>query len=157
MEEALAYGWVDSRPRSVDDQRSQRLVTPRKPTSKWSKVNKQRVKGLIASGAMTPAGLAAVKLAKRTGTWTALDEVEELREPTELRAALDAAPRARRHWDAVPALDQTRDSRVDRERQDIPRPAKSASPRQPPRRDKNIRANQWRQPKRAIAPGHPDA
>lgn len=156
MEEALAYGWVDSRPRSVDDQRSQRLVTPRKPTSKWSKVNKQRVKGLIASGAMTPAGLAAVELAKRTGTWTALDEVEELREPTELRAALDAAPRARRHWDAFPRstkraiLEWIASAKTSATREK--RIAETAT-----QAGQNIRANQWRQPKRAIAPGHPDA
>jgi len=156
VEEALAYGWVDSRPRSVDDQRSQRLVTPRKPTSKWSKVNKQRVKGLIASGAMTPAGLAAVELAKRTGTWTALDEVEELREPTELRAALDAAPSARRHWDAFPRstkraiLEWIASAKTSATREK--RIAETAT-----QAAQNIRANQWRQPKRATAPAHPDA
>lgn len=110
VEEALAYGWIDNRPRSVHDQRYQRLVTPRKPANKWSRVNKQRVNGLIASGAMTPAGIAAVELAKRTGMWTALDEVEELREP----------PLGR-----VPALDQTRDPRVDRERQEPRDPRKT--------------------------------
>ena len=49
VDEALAYGWVDSRPRSADDTRSQRLITPRRPTSGWSRVNKQRVERLIAT------------------------------------------------------------------------------------------------------------
>jgi uncharacterized protein YdeI (YjbR/CyaY-like superfamily) len=51
---------------------------------------------------MHPAGQAMVELAKRTGTWTALDAVEALVEPDELRAALDANLDARRYWDAFP-------------------------------------------------------
>ena len=51
---------------------------------------------------MHPAGQAMVDLAKRTGTWTALDAVEALVEPDELRAALDANLDARWHWDAFP-------------------------------------------------------
>ena len=42
VDEALAFGWIDSRPRSLDAVRSQRLLTPRRPTSAWSRVNKQR-------------------------------------------------------------------------------------------------------------------
>ena len=51
---------------------------------------------------MAPAGLAAVALAKETGTWTALDDIENLVEPPDLAAALDADPPARKHWDAFP-------------------------------------------------------
>jgi uncharacterized protein YdeI (YjbR/CyaY-like superfamily) len=75
---------------------------------------------------MAPAGVAMVELARRTGTWTALDLVEELVEPAELRAALDAVPAARRSWDGFPRstrralmewissakTDATRDKRV---------------------------------------------
>ncbi len=55
VEEALAYGWVDSRPRSIDGQRSARLLTPRRPASNWSARNKARVeqrggKDLAAAG-----------------------------------------------------------------------------------------------------------
>jgi len=102
VEEALAHGWVDSQPRKLDDQRSQLLITPRKRASNWSRINKQRVERLIRSGLMTPAGMAAVEAAKRNGAWTALDAVEDLHEPEELRAALDADPAARRHWEAFP-------------------------------------------------------
>jgi len=51
---------------------------------------------------MAPAGLQMVELAKKTGTWTALDEVEDLAEPADLAAALDAHPVARRHWEEFP-------------------------------------------------------
>ena len=98
VEEALAFGWVDSQPRTVDDLRSARLLTPRKPGSNWSRLNKQRVERLTAAGRMQPAGLAAVAAAKVNGRWTALDQAETLAEPDDLAAALDADPAARRHW-----------------------------------------------------------
>ncbi len=102
VEEALAFGWVDSLPRKLDDRRSMLLVTPRKPASKWSRVNKERVERLTAAGLMAPAGQAVVDAAKASGTWTALDDVENLVEPDDLRAALDADPEARRQWDGFP-------------------------------------------------------
>jgi uncharacterized protein YdeI (YjbR/CyaY-like superfamily) len=146
VEEALCFGWVDSRPRSLDENRSQLLVTPRKPTSRWSRLNKQRVERLLAAGLMTPAGLAAVEVARRNGAWTALDDVEELAEPADLSEALDARPAARRHWDAFPRSTrrailewitaakrpQTRATRIEQT-------ATLA--------ERNVRANQWRQPK----------
>lgn len=146
VEEALCFGWIDSRPRSLDEDRSQILVTPRKPTSRWSRLNKQRVERLSRAGLMTPAGLAAVEEAKRNGTWTALDDVEELAEPPDLCDALDARPAARRHWDAFPRSSrrailewisaakrhQTRATRI---QQTVTLA------------ERNVRANHWRQPK----------
>lgn len=102
VEEALCFGWVDSLQRTLDEQRSQLMITPRKPGSNWSRSNKQRVERLLAAGLMAPAGLAAVESARRDGSWSALDEVEDLVEPGDLRAALDADPDARRQWDAFP-------------------------------------------------------
>ncbi|HZB78880.1 MAG TPA: YdeI/OmpD-associated family protein [Actinomycetota bacterium] len=101
-EEALAYGWIDSRRRSVDEERSQLLVTPRKPKSGWSRVNKERVERLEAAGLMTDAGREAIAVAKENGAWSALDDIENLVEPDDLRHALDADAQARRHWDAFP-------------------------------------------------------
>jgi hypothetical protein len=98
-QEALRLGWVDSRPRSVDADRTAILVTPRRPTSKWSRINKERVARLTVSGAMAPAGLRAVGIAKSNGAWTALDATEDLVEPPDLAAALDAQPAARAFWD----------------------------------------------------------
>ena len=51
---------------------------------------------------MAPAGLAAIRRAKRDGSWAALDAVETLVEPDDLRLALDADPLARGHWEGFP-------------------------------------------------------
>jgi uncharacterized protein YdeI (YjbR/CyaY-like superfamily) len=102
-EEALCFGWVDSLPRALDADRSMLLVTPRKPKSAWSAVNKRRVEQLVADGAMTAAGLAVVEAAKRSGTWEALDAVEALTLPDDLLARFEAAiPVARTNFEAFP-------------------------------------------------------
>jgi uncharacterized protein YdeI (YjbR/CyaY-like superfamily) len=101
-EEALCFGWVDSQPRSLDGERSQLLVTPRKPRSSWSRVNRDRIARLEAAGLMAPAGRQAVAIAKSNGSWSALDAVENLEEPPDLVAALDALPAARAYWDTFP-------------------------------------------------------
>ncbi|MFN8111694.1 MAG: YdeI/OmpD-associated family protein [Solirubrobacterales bacterium] len=102
VDELIAFGWVDSVQKRLDEDRSKIQITPRKAKSKWSRVNKERVERLIAEGRMEAPGMAMVELAKETGTWTALDAVERLEEPDDLRAALDAVPEARRHYDAFP-------------------------------------------------------
>jgi uncharacterized protein YdeI (YjbR/CyaY-like superfamily) len=102
VREALCFGWVDGRGRGLDDERTQLLMTPRKRGSGWSRPNKRRVAELEAEGLMEPAGRAAVEAAKADGSWTVLDAVEDLEEPDELRAALDADADARREWDAFP-------------------------------------------------------
>jgi len=102
VREALGYGWIDGKARSLDELRSQLLLTQRKPTSKWSRPNKLRVAELEASGRMAAPGRSVVEAAKASGTWTALDDVENLVEPADLAAALDAVPAARANWDAFP-------------------------------------------------------
>ncbi len=102
VEEALCYGWVDSLPRKLDDERHMLMVTPRKPKSGWSKINKGRVERLIAQGLMTPAGLAKIEAAKADGSWNALDEADALVVPDDLRDALAANADAQRHFDAFP-------------------------------------------------------
>lgn len=87
-EEALCFGWIDSRPAKLDARRSLLLVSPRKPGSAWSGVNKARVERLLAAGLMAPAGLAAIERAKADGSWTRLDGASALTEPPELLAAL---------------------------------------------------------------------
>jgi uncharacterized protein YdeI (YjbR/CyaY-like superfamily) len=102
VEEALCFGWVDSRARGVDEARSSLLVTPRRAGSGWSRSNKERIARLLAAGLMEEAGRAAVEGARADGSWSALDDIENLVEPPDLRAALDADPAARPHWDAFP-------------------------------------------------------
>jgi uncharacterized protein YdeI (YjbR/CyaY-like superfamily) len=99
VEEALCVGWIDSLANALDDERHLLLMTPRKRGSGWSRPNKLRVERLTAAGLMRPAGLAAVEAAVADGSWTALDAVEDLIEPDELAAALDALPAARQSWD----------------------------------------------------------
>jgi len=69
VEEAIAFGWVDSRSRALDERRSQLLITPRKRRSQWSKTNKDRVVRLREQGLMSPAGEAAVSRAQQEGMW----------------------------------------------------------------------------------------
>ena len=100
VDEALCFGWVDSLPRKRDDVTSLLLMSPRKPTSNWSAVNKAKVERLIADGLMADAGLAVIEAAKRSGAWAALDAVERLDVPDDLAAAF--SPEAQRNWDAFP-------------------------------------------------------
>jgi uncharacterized protein YdeI (YjbR/CyaY-like superfamily) len=102
VEEALCFGWIDSIPRKVDEQRTRLWFSPRKPKSAWSAVNKERVERLLADGRMAPAGLRMVEMAKETGTWTALDEVEALVVPDDLAAAFAAHPGAAEQWEGFP-------------------------------------------------------
>lgn len=102
VDEAVAAGWIDSRPRTIDAERSALLVTPRKPRSRRSAKNKQRVERLGAQGLMQPAGAGAVADAKASGIWDGVNDVETLTEPDDLAAALDQAPAARANWDAFP-------------------------------------------------------
>lgn len=101
-EECLCVGWIDSKPGAVDERRAALLCTPRKPGSGWSRVNKERIERLLAEGAMTPRGLAAIDAAKADGSWTKLDAVETLEVPEDLAAALGARPPAREQFDAFP-------------------------------------------------------
>lgn len=102
VEEALCFGWVDSTPGRVDALRSRRLLTPRKPGSSWSRLNRERVERLVADGLMTRAGLAVVDVAKADGSWSRLDEVEDLVVPDDLGAAFRRHRGSRANWDAFP-------------------------------------------------------
>lgn len=97
-DEALCWGWIDSLRRTVDDDRTRLLLSPRRTGSRWSAVNKVRVDALLADGRMQPAGLTLIEAAKADGTWDALNEVEALIEPDDLMTALEAA-NARATWD----------------------------------------------------------
>lgn len=102
VEEALAFGWVDSLPRRLDDERTMLLMSPRKSGSNWSAVNKARVAKMTAAGMMHPAGQAKVDQAIADGSWTALDAVERLEVPDDLAAAFDARPGAAAAWESFP-------------------------------------------------------
>ncbi len=100
VQECLAHGWVDSLGRARDERRTMLWISPRRPGSNWSRINKAHVERLEAAGLMTPAGRAAVERAVQDGTWTALDGVEALEVPPDLASALDGPLRA--VWDGYP-------------------------------------------------------
>jgi uncharacterized protein YdeI (YjbR/CyaY-like superfamily) len=94
VKECLCFGWIDSRVNTLDAARYLQLITPRKPKSVWSKLNKSYIEELERESLLTPAGIAKVELAKANGSWTALDAVEALTIPEELASALAASPAA---------------------------------------------------------------
>jgi uncharacterized protein YdeI (YjbR/CyaY-like superfamily) len=102
VEEALCFGWVDSKGGVVDAERTRLYFAQRNPKSGWARTNKGRVERLIAAGRMAPAGLAAIERAKANGAWTLLDDVENLVVPDDLAAAFAAHPPAADHWAAFP-------------------------------------------------------
>ena len=99
--EALCFGWIDSKGSKLDDERTMLWMSPRKRGSGWARTNKVRIEQLLADGLMAPAGLALIEEAKRDGSWTLLDDVENLVDPDDLAAALGAHPGARERWDAL--------------------------------------------------------
>lgn len=102
VEEALCFGWVDSLPRALDAERSMRLVSPRKPGSSWSAVNKARVEKLMTAHLMAAPGLAVVEKAKEDGSWKRLDTVEALQVPKDLGRALRQFEKASDNFNAFP-------------------------------------------------------
>lgn len=101
VDEALCFGWIDSKIRSLDTERSEQYYTPRKARSVWSKVNKGKIEALIAAGRMQPAGLEVIERAKANGSWTTLDSVHDGTLPADVDAALAAAPAKRAQFDAL--------------------------------------------------------
>ncbi|MBL8331140.1 MAG: YdeI/OmpD-associated family protein [Rubrivivax sp.] len=102
VEEALCFGWVDSKVNKLDADRSLLWFAPRQPRTGWSRPNKRRIERLLAAGLMMPAALAKVEAAKADGSWTSLDAVEDLVVPPDLAAALAALPGAEQHFAAFP-------------------------------------------------------
>ncbi len=84
VQEALCFGWIDSRPGKVSETQSKIYVSKRKPKSVWSKINKQHVEKLINDKLMQPAGLAAIETAKDNGSWDTLNLSDNLIYPPEL-------------------------------------------------------------------------
>jgi uncharacterized protein YdeI (YjbR/CyaY-like superfamily) len=145
VEEALCVGWIDSKPNKLDAERSLLWFAPRKAGTGWSRPNKERVQRLIDLGAMAAAGLKKVDAAKADGSWNALDEVEQLRVPDDLKLALGRYPHAAVHFAAFPRSAQrgmlewiSTAKRPETRAQRVEKTARLAST--------NQRANQWRKP-----------
>ncbi|WP_443064187.1 YdeI/OmpD-associated family protein [Streptomyces sp. NBC_00566] len=95
LDVALCYGWIDSQKARFDDEWWLQRFTPRRPRSKWSKVNRDKVTALIEQGRMRPQGQAEIDRAKADGRWeAAYDSAKTATVPDDLAAALTAAPAA---------------------------------------------------------------
>ncbi|WP_019498890.1 YdeI/OmpD-associated family protein [Pseudanabaena sp. PCC 6802] len=102
VDEALCFGWIDSKPNKRDDRSYYQFFAKRSPKSNWSKVNKEKVENLIVQNLMAPAGLEAIEIAKHNGTWTALDAVEDLIIPDDLQKEFDRNKTAWENWEKFP-------------------------------------------------------
>jgi len=84
---ALCYGWIDSTVKNLGGEKRRQLFTPRKTKSVWSKLNKTHIEELVATGLMHKSGLEKILEAKKDGSWVALDDVDNLVIPEELKQA----------------------------------------------------------------------
>jgi len=92
VEQALCFGWVDSRASRLDDQRTMLWFTPRRTGSGWSRPNKDRIGILQAAGLMHPSGQAVVDSSHEDGSWNLLDEIDNIEVPIDLQQAFVDRP-----------------------------------------------------------------
>jgi uncharacterized protein YdeI (YjbR/CyaY-like superfamily) len=96
LDTAICFGWIDAVRRPLDETYFLQRFTPRRPRSKWSQVNREKVLALTALGRIRPAGQAQVEAAKADGRWDAAYEPQSrVSVPDDLQRALDAEPRAK--------------------------------------------------------------
>ena len=89
---ALCYGWIDSTVKSLGGGKRKQYFCPRNPKSNWSALNKKHIAELEKEGLIHESGYKMITLAKKTGTWTAMDDVENLVIPKELKKAFQLNP-----------------------------------------------------------------
>ncbi len=92
---ALCFGWIDSQKRGFDETHFLQRFTPRRPSGRWSKINREKAEALEGAGALRPAGAAEIEAAKADGRWEAAYEgAATAKVPADLQAELDANPKA---------------------------------------------------------------
>lgn len=108
VEEAIAYGWVDSLIKKIDEHKYARKFTPRKPESVWSVSNVRRAEKVIAEGRMTAHGKALIEAAKASGAWQDPKTPPKPKAvmPAELEGALAANKKAKAAFDSMPPSHQ---------------------------------------------------
>ncbi|HUG33843.1 MAG TPA: YdeI/OmpD-associated family protein [Anaerolineales bacterium] len=144
VEEALCFGWVDSKGNKLDEERSMLWFAPRKKGSGWAKPNKERIEKLLKAGLMAPAGLAKVEAAKKDGSWNALDAVETLEIPPDLAKAFSKNKTAKKFFEAFPrSAKRAILEWISNAKKPETRAARILDT--VTKAEKNIRANQWRQ------------
>lgn len=105
LDVALCWGWIDGIRKSFDERSFLQRYTPRRPRSIWSQINRDHVARLTAAGRMTPHGQRQVDAARADGRWDAayapIRSASEATIPEDLRAAIEANPRARETFRAL--------------------------------------------------------
>ena len=102
LEVALCYGWIDGQKASFDEDYWLQKFTPRRPRSKWSKINRQKATELIERAEMKPAGLREVERARADGRWdAAYDAQSTATVPDDLRGELEKNEVAREFFAAL--------------------------------------------------------
>ena len=102
VDEALCYGWIDSLTVKRDDESRYQFFSKRKPKSNWSAINKNKALNMIAQGLMSNAGLQLIETAKANGMWDALNDVENLIVPDDLKKEFESNKVAQNHWEKFP-------------------------------------------------------
>lgn len=95
VESALCHGWIDGQKGAFDEQFWLQKFTPRKPRSKWSKINRNKAEELLKQGRMKSAGLQEIERAKKDGRWAAAYDAQSTATvPDDLQKRLDENPEA---------------------------------------------------------------
>ena len=102
VEEALCFGWIDSKPNKRDHESYLLFFAKRNPKSNWSRLNRERAERMLEQGRMTEAGLEMIETAKQNGTWTALEAVQDSVIPQDLEQAFQKSEAAWKNFSAFP-------------------------------------------------------
>jgi uncharacterized protein YdeI (YjbR/CyaY-like superfamily) len=106
VEEALCFGWIDSKSKPIDEQKFMQFFSKRKANSVWSKINKEKIERLTKEGLMTKAGFDIIEIAKQNGSWTILDEAEALVIPNDLEEEFESNPNAKIFFSSLSRSDK---------------------------------------------------
>lgn len=102
VEEAVCFGWIDGVKRSIDEHRYMHRFSPRKPDSKWSRSNMERVRRMVDAGLMAEAGERTIAQAKNSGAWDApVESPGPLPMPPEFDAKLKQNKKAKMFFDSL--------------------------------------------------------
>lgn len=106
VDEALCFGWIDSKAKPLDEEKFMQFFSRRKAKSVWSKINKEKIARLIDEGHMTSAGYHIIEIAKKNGSWTILDEAESLTIPADLDEAFQNRPNSKNYFSSLSRSDK---------------------------------------------------
>jgi uncharacterized protein YdeI (YjbR/CyaY-like superfamily) len=108
LDVALCWGWIDGIRKAFDERSFLQRYSPRRSRSVWSQINREHVARLTAAGRMTPSGQRQVDIAKADGRWDAayapIRSATKETIPDDLRAAIEASPRARKTFGTLGRL-----------------------------------------------------